>query len=248
MAVTEPYPYYNFHARCIKSSSSLYNNHSPARYAPTLCKRDISLYSIRPYRSVFRYVSSESDGDREPQPYSGCKKKRSSDIDRSMIERRAGEMNIRMVRLLGMRLLTRLLLFVCFLSMASLLLLSRCGLGNLDNESADDQDTQTGAELHIICPHSHANQAIVHIRWSIVIGYMHNVSESLQEAAQAKASEFDSKSCAIEKMRQTIPAIRDISLPFPVTHRRIISNICKVSCCTGTFYPFERNKVVFSKL
>lgn len=41
-----------------------------------------------------------------------------------------------MLRLLGMRLLTRLLLLVCSLSLVSLLLLSRCGL-NID--SADQQ-------------------------------------------------------------------------------------------------------------
>lgn len=46
-----------------------------------------------------------------------------------------------MVRLLGMRLLTRLLLLVCSLSLISLLFLSRCGLNNLEPES-EEQDTQ----------------------------------------------------------------------------------------------------------
>lgn len=46
-----------------------------------------------------------------------------------------------MVRLLGMRLLTRLLLLVCSLSLISLLFLSRCGLNNLEPET-EEQDTQ----------------------------------------------------------------------------------------------------------
>lgn len=46
-----------------------------------------------------------------------------------------------MVRLLGMRLLTRLLLLVCSLSLISLLFLSRCGLNNLEPES-EEQETQ----------------------------------------------------------------------------------------------------------
>uniref|UniRef100_A0A1Y1JV19 Hexosyltransferase n=1 Tax=Photinus pyralis TaxID=7054 RepID=A0A1Y1JV19_PHOPY len=48
---------------------------------------------------------------------------------------------IGMVRFLGMRLLTRLLLLICSLSLVSLLFLSRCGLGNLEPE-VEEQETQ----------------------------------------------------------------------------------------------------------
>ncbi|KAK4883316.1 hypothetical protein RN001_006635, partial [Aquatica leii] len=48
---------------------------------------------------------------------------------------------IGMVRLLGMRLLTRLLLLVCSLSLISLLFLSRCGLSSLEPD-IEEQETQ----------------------------------------------------------------------------------------------------------
>lgn len=50
-----------------------------------------------------------------------------------------------MVRLLGMRLLTRLLLLICSLSLISLLFLSRCGLNNLEPET-EEQDTQAALQ------------------------------------------------------------------------------------------------------
>ncbi|GJQ87220.1 hypothetical protein Trydic_g8449, partial [Trypoxylus dichotomus] len=49
-----------------------------------------------------------------------------------------------MIRLLGMRLMTRLLLVVCSLSLISILFLSRCGLNTLEPES-DEQEGQAGA-------------------------------------------------------------------------------------------------------
>lgn len=53
-----------------------------------------------------------------------------------------------MLRLLGMRLLTRLLLLVCSLSLLSILLLSRCGLSIEPNEPETEQtDTLPGKPL-----------------------------------------------------------------------------------------------------
>ena len=46
-----------------------------------------------------------------------------------------------MFRVLGMRLMTRILLLVCSLSLVSILFLSRCGLNNLEPET-EEQDTQ----------------------------------------------------------------------------------------------------------
>ncbi|KAF5284864.1 hypothetical protein FQA39_LY16936 [Lamprigera yunnana] len=69
------------------------------------------------------------------------------DKDKGVISKRSGGLiinekrRIGMVRLLGMRLLTRLLLLVCSLSLVSLLFLSRCGLNNLEPE-IEDQETQ----------------------------------------------------------------------------------------------------------
>lgn len=44
-----------------------------------------------------------------------------------------------MVRLQGMRLLTRLALLVCIVSLASLLFLSRCGLTNLESVDSNEE-------------------------------------------------------------------------------------------------------------
>lgn len=50
-----------------------------------------------------------------------------------------------MIRLLGMRLMTRLLLIVCSLSLISILFLSRCGLNTLEPETEEQDAAQ--AEL-----------------------------------------------------------------------------------------------------
>lgn len=56
-----------------------------------------------------------------------------------------------MLRLLGMRLLTRLLLLVCSLSLLSILLLSRCGLSIEPNEPETEQtDTLPGKPLKLV--------------------------------------------------------------------------------------------------
>ncbi|KAJ3641293.1 hypothetical protein Zmor_027805 [Zophobas morio] len=50
-----------------------------------------------------------------------------------------------MMRLLGMRLVTRLLLLVCSLSLISLLFLSRCGLSGLDTSAVmEETESQPG--------------------------------------------------------------------------------------------------------
>lgn len=48
-----------------------------------------------------------------------------------------------MIRLLGMRLLTRLALLIGSLSLISLLFLSRCGLSSLEDSGTEEQDTQS---------------------------------------------------------------------------------------------------------
>jgi len=59
-----------------------------------------------------------------------------------------------MLRTLGMRLLTRLLLLVCSLSLVSLFFLSRCGL-NVDPEVQLEPGTGKYAHsLYVACPES----------------------------------------------------------------------------------------------
>lgn len=52
-----------------------------------------------------------------------------------------------MIRLLGMRLMTRLLLVVCSLSLVSILFLSRCGLNTLEPETEEQEAAPAQAEL-----------------------------------------------------------------------------------------------------
>jgi hypothetical protein len=60
-----------------------------------------------------------------------------------------------MLRVLGMRLLTRLLLLVCSLSLVSLLLLSRCGL-NVETEV--QLDPGTGKYRHFVTKRASAHR------------------------------------------------------------------------------------------
>lgn len=54
-----------------------------------------------------------------------------------------------MIRLLGMRLMTRLLLVVCSLSLVSILFLSRCGLSTLEPENQEDGEGQAAAQAEL---------------------------------------------------------------------------------------------------
>lgn len=70
-----------------------------------------------------------------------------------------------MIRLLGMRLMTRLLLVVCSLSLISILFLSRCGLNTLEPETEEQDGGQAQSEL--------AGNAI-----SLILSYNPSVSSS----------------------------------------------------------------------
>lgn len=52
-----------------------------------------------------------------------------------------------MIRLLGTRLFTRLLLLICSLSLLSLLFLSRCSLNGLDTTSSSAEETEIHASF-----------------------------------------------------------------------------------------------------